>query len=187
MAEMRYHLFFSGKIIQGEDPAQVRLKVARIFSADQTTLTRLFSGTPVRIKSDVDQETAARYRLTLREAGALIDIQPAHQVGKAAGTILNPASSEALTLFPPNTGSLIDCAPRVQPATIPLDENLNLAPAGADIDQSAPTLAKRFDTGDLTLGAANSGTLEDCQPKVEPAPVADISRLRLEQPEDANL
>ncbi|MCP4283502.1 MAG: hypothetical protein GY792_03480 [Gammaproteobacteria bacterium] len=185
MADSLFDLYFSGKISKGEELEQVRLKVSRIFSADNETLDRLFSGKPVRIKSGVDQDTAIRYRVALRDAGALLDIRPQRTTSETA---LSPTETEpktTLSALPPNTGDLTDCAVPVDPFPLPDISNIILAPAGVDIDESDLVPPQNFNTDGLTLAAPNTGSLEDCRPPVEAKPIPDINHIELIQDETA--
>ncbi len=208
----RFDIFFSGQIMAGQDETAVRARLGRIFNATPEQLDRLFSGRPVKIKAGVDIEKAGRYRVSFRNAGALIEIKP------AAATTATPAAAPRkppppagarMELLPARTGSLIDCAPRVAPAVIPgaerlafgddstpLDDRppppparidtsgLTLGPARPDtaLDERPPPPPARIDTSGLTLGPANTGSLEDCQPPAEAVRIPDISALEIVAP-----
>ena len=182
MTDPLYDLYFSGQLIEDQELAQVRLKVGKIFGADEAMLDRLFSGKPVRIKAGVHQDSAVKYRVAFRDAGALVEIRPA---GGESQTQTTPKRAQAdgdnLALLPPNTGSLIDCAPKVPAAIIPDISDLVLDPAGTAIDTSSPPPPSPIDTGSLTVAPAHSGTLEDCQIPVQPAVIGDISNLHLKE------
>jgi hypothetical protein len=169
MAEELYDIFFAGKTLPGEDPLEARRKVGSLFKADDEALDRLFSGTAVRVKTGVDQETAIKYRVVFRNAGALVEIRPSDQTA--------PVS---LTLLPPNTGSLIDCAPSIEALPLPDISDYTLSPAGAALDESRPVPDPAIDTSGLSLGPAGSGSLEEFHRSVEPAPIPDIDHLRLD-------
>lgn len=179
MTNTLYDLYFSGKITGADDLATVRLKVGKIFGADEKTLDLLFSGRSIRIKSGVDQETAIRYRVALREAGALLDIRPQQSATIEINSPPANQANEKFTLLPPKTGDLSDCATPITPFPLPDFSDIALAPFGVNIDESEPAPQKIIDTGDLTLGAANTGSLEDCRPIIEPKPIPDISHIEL--------
>lgn len=182
-----YDIYFSGQVMDGHDPAASRIQVGKLFKADAKQLEKLFSGTPIKIKSGVDEETATRYRVALRQAGALVEIRPSSLAAdsKSKNSIdsnaATPASSHEPTLLPPNTGSLIDCAATVIPQTLPKIDHLALAPAGSIIDASPAPEPAEIDTAGLSVNPANSGTLEDCKKEVAPYPIPDISHLDLDK------
>jgi hypothetical protein len=193
MPAQLFDIFFSGKIIEGHDPAEVKERIRRIFNAQDDQLQRLFSGEPVRIKGGADEEEASKYRVKFRDAGALVEIKLAQKAATDGDPAATPAVAETstadekddgLTLLPPNTGSLIDCAREVEPQEIPDISSLALSPEGTLIDESEQAPPADIDTSELTVGPAQSGTLEDCQQPVEPYPIPDISDLQMESSEE---
>jgi hypothetical protein len=186
MLTQTYDIYFSGQILDGNDPAETRIQVGRLFKADHNQLKKLFSGTPVKIRSGVDEETATKYRVTLRKVGALIEIKPSNVATDSKENIdaneAHPDTSEELTLLPPNTGSLIDCAPTIIPQPLPEIDHLSLASAGSIIDESPTPEPPQIDTNGLTISPAHSGTLEDYKKEVEPYPIPDITHLDLDEP-----
>jgi hypothetical protein len=158
MTSTLFDIFFSGQILQDQDIDQVKQAVAKIFKADDTMLERLFSGTPVRVKSGVDQETAIKYRVTFRQAGAIIDIKPTEssiEPSISAATPpqepLSPSDGDDMTLLPPRTGDLLDCA--IEPDATPIGDisYMALAPEGTDIDETEPPPNLNIDTSALEI------------------------------------
>ncbi|MCW8882345.1 MAG: hypothetical protein OQK92_08495 [Sedimenticola sp.] len=191
MAVQRYDIFFSGKTIENADPETVKQKIARIFNASGDQLEHLFSGASVKIKNNIDQDTAIKYRVAFKEAGALIEIRSADPVDPVKSETSNkPATTDpskataAMSLLPPNTGSLIDCAPTIQPAVIPDTDYLTLANPGTVLDESSSPAPISIDTSEFTLTPANTGSLEDCQIQKKPAPLPDISQLKIVESND---
>jgi len=188
MPAQYYDIFFSGKTVDGADLAEVKQNLDRIFNTGSEQLEHLFSGNSVKVKGSVDQETAIKYRVAFRNAGALVDIQSADPVADPAKTAPSAAPQnqrkEIMTLLPPRAGSLIDCAPAIRPAPLPDISKLSLASPGALLDETPPPQARSIDTSNLELAPANTGTLEDCQIIKEPAVLPDISQLSIA--EDSN-
>ena len=186
MADSLFDLYFSGKTLAGNTDEEVRLKVGKIFGADNETLNRLFSGNPVRIKAGVNQETAIKYRVALRAAGAMLEITP----HKKSSVETNPRSdvrgAETFTLLPPNTGDLTDCAIPGDPLPLPDITDIVLAPTGVIIDESKQPPRRMINTDGMTLTAPNTGTLEDCRPAVKARPIPDISHIDLVRDDPTN-
>ncbi len=187
MFSKTYDIIFSGQLMEGRNLDETRQQIGQIFKANENQLDLLFSGKPVTIKSGVDDETATKYRLAFRKAGAIIDIKPstipADNSGETADTAASShATSEELTLLPPNTGSLIDCAKQVTPQPIPDTDHISLASAGAVIDESPDPEPAEIDTSSLSVNPPNSGSLEDCKKEVEPYSIPDISHLDMDKP-----
>jgi len=186
MPTQTYDIFFSGQIMDGKDPVETRLRVGTLFKVNHDQLERMFSGTSIRIKSNVDEETASQYRAAFRNAGALIEIRPSSREDKGS---VNPDSTstpqsdptEAMTLLPANTGSLEDCAVTVTPQPLPNISHISLASAGVILDNSPQPKAPEINTDNLSVAPANSGTLEECGKEVKPYPIPDISYLDLDE------
>ncbi len=156
MTDTLFDIFFSGQILQGYEIEPVKRAVADIFKADDAMLDRLFSGTAVRVKAGVDQETAIKYRVTFRQAGAIVDIKPsaATQYNSASAPEQSTASGEeedGLTLLPPKTGSLIDCAVEEEATQIGDLSYMSLAPEGTELDDTEPPPALDIDTSKLKI------------------------------------
>jgi hypothetical protein len=208
MPAPEYDIYFSGRIIEGRDPEQVREKIGKLFKMEPEQVAQLFSGKAARIKAGVDQDTAVKYRTSFQKAGAQIEIRPVTK--EAAIDEERAESGEAMTLLPPKTGSLIDCAPEIGPAPIPdisalnlssegsiLDETeeiptleidtseLILAPVASDLGEEKEVPPANIDTGELSVSPPQTGTLEDCHTEKEPTPIPDISRLHLEDEEES--
>ncbi|OOZ37740.1 hypothetical protein [Solemya velesiana gill symbiont] len=197
-----FDIYFSGQIIEGNDPDQVKQKIAQMFKADAAQVERMFSGKPIRIKSGVDQDTAIKYRGAFKNAGALIDIKPAGKEAQEQGP-------ESMSLLPPRTGSLEECQVPVKPAPIPDISNLDLSPPGTIVDEHEPLPQAEIDTSslsldpegvtidesepvpdadintdDLDLNPPKTGSLEDAHTEPEPAVIPDVSALHLEEDDD---
>lgn len=187
MLTQTYDIYFSGKIIDGNDPTETRVQVGKLFKANHNQLEKLFSGNPVKIRSDVDEETATKYRITLQKVGALVEIKPSSTTTtNSIETRDNNNDSrhdatDNLTLMPAGTGSLIDYAPIVTPQPLPETDHLSLAPTGTIIDESPDPKPVEINTDGLSVNPANSGTLEDCKKEVEPYPIPDITHLELDK------
>jgi hypothetical protein len=182
MPNQTYDIVFSGQLIEGGDLAQARHRLSNLFKANDNQLDRLFSGKPIVIKSGVDDETATKYRVAFRNAGALVDIRPSTKTPESSTNDTSPNNKpDALTLLPPNTGSLIDCAKEVTPQPIPDISFMSLVSSDAVIGESPEPKPAEIDTSHLTVSPANSGTLEDCKKKIEPYPIPDISHLDIDK------
>ncbi|MEM8561769.1 MAG: hypothetical protein AAGF57_06020 [Pseudomonadota bacterium] len=73
----RYNVYFLGQLQEGQQPHTVRANVAKLFNANEPTLTKLFSGHPQLIKRNCDRATALKYKQAIEKAGATPIIQTA--------------------------------------------------------------------------------------------------------------
>ncbi|WP_456379988.1 hypothetical protein [Thiolapillus sp.] len=198
--QQKFDIYFSGEILDGRDEQQVRETVGKLFKLSGDKLDALFSGEPKRIKKNLDVEQSGRFRAAFRKAGAIVQIVVAGEKPpeEAPATAAKPgsASSSGLKLAP--VGSDLNPLPRdiehgIQAPAIHAAE-LEIAPIGPVPADSAPQPAD-IDTSNLQAAPAESGSLEEFAPAVEPAPLPDISSLEIarddrpaqqDRPESAN-
>ncbi|MCG8426486.1 MAG: hypothetical protein MI754_03910 [Chromatiales bacterium] len=186
MFDQRYDIYFAGEILPDQDTEKVRIAVGKIFNVTGPKLEHLFSGKPIRVKVDIDEETAVQYRVAFRDAGALVQIRP---TGSGPAPAAKPAQEKPSTqpqqtgsfeLLPANTGDLLDCAPPDPVFQEPNLTDITLAPAGETIVNPEPVPPAEIDTHNLTMSEPRTGSLEDIQIKREPQPIPDISHLHLD-------
>lgn len=176
-----FDIYFLGEMLPDADPEKVRRGVARLFKIQESAVDRLFSGKPVRVKQEVDADTASRYRAAFRDIGALVQILPSGSPTPAAKPAPTPAAPDlprdGVTAGAGQTRAPSDRhqADPVPAAAITAD----LAEPGAILDHRAPPAPAEIDTSALEALPPNSGTLEDCRADKPPQPIPDISHLRL--------
>lgn len=188
-----YEVTFSGQMVEGADPQQVRLAVQRLFNASEQTLEQFFSGRRIVVKRGLDRETAEKYRQVFASAGALVEVtggavaEPAVEpqmsaaaapdVSEGAGEI--PGKGEALpTLRVAPRDEYMAAFSHVQAP------DFGLAAAGEDLLQNKPEVTEvEVDVSGISLAPVGSD-LEQL-PGTEPVAVPDISHLQLEDPEEA--
>jgi hypothetical protein len=199
-----YDVYFSGKLLKGQDRDEVQKKIGAIFKLEGPRLQHLFSGKPVAIKKNLDMDQASKYRVVFREAGALVDIRPtgSEQPPASPPPAEKEANSASLSLSSVNGYDLSDCTAPVEPQEIPdidylslekpgviLDDTPSVEPLEIDtselvLDMPGATLAPasspptaRIDTSNLQLDPPNQGSLEAYQQQVEPVPLPNIDHL----------
>lgn len=174
MSQERFDIFFSGELLPDQSPDTVREWLGQQFKLQGAALDQLFSGSPVRIKQNVDMDTAGRYRAAFRKAGALVDIRLVAPAAPAAAE-----GGDEPELLPPNTGSLEEFAPEVTPADIPDISHMDLGSPDQPIDATPPPPPADIDTGELSALPPNSGDLSDCVQDKPARPIPDISGITL--------
>ena len=70
----KYRLVFRGEILEGHHKALVKRRLQELTQADEAWMEKLFSGSSVVIKQDVDRKTAARYQAQFKQAGGRLRI-----------------------------------------------------------------------------------------------------------------
>lgn len=155
MSEQRYDLIFRGDIVLGQDLAQVKARLQQLFKADAARIDALFSGRPVTLKRDLDEESAKKYQQVLARAGAEVTLASAGELKAARPKGLTLAPVGALLLRPreryqrpeievdisalslkPATGHLLEAAERMETPIDPVEvPDFTLAEVGALLDQ----------------------------------------------------
>ncbi len=180
-----FDVYFAGKTATGQDPAEVKARIGRMFKLQDDKLEILFSGKPGRIKANLDAEEAEKYRRVFLKAGGLISIVPAGSNPPAPEPSHEPISgpepaADGIQLSPANTGSLIDTAKPSTTFDLSSADHLSLSPADA-LPPDAPVKAS-FDlenTSHFEILPANAGSLKDCSEKKAAVQIPDISSIKL--------
>jgi len=182
MSAVLFEIAFHGELIPGADAQQTRQNLMRLFQADEQRIAVLFSGRRMIIKNRLDAATAERYRATLAQAGALVEVAPMAETLEATAAPAETAKPRPVATAPSavERGAL-SVAPRdaVMAAFVDVQApDFGLAPVGADLqDQAAPVAPPRVDLSHLSLAPVGS----DLGPASEPLPVAvpDTDHLTL--------
>lgn len=171
--ETRYNVYFAGQLLEGQELAAVRTRMARLFNADEATLEKLFSGKTQLVKRDCDKATALKYKQAIEQAGARPVIKAvADTVAVTAGAAPSPRAMTAaekiaaLAAAPDRAMAQEEpveatAAPATATSTAAAQENndgddpgINLAPAGTAVlqpgERQAP-LSSQVRTPDLEV------------------------------------
>jgi hypothetical protein len=70
----KYRLVFRGEILEGHHKAVVKRRLQEALQLDEPRMEKLFSGSPIVVKRDADQTTAARYQTIYKKAGGLLRV-----------------------------------------------------------------------------------------------------------------
>ena len=161
----RYNIYFAGQLLEGQDLATVRSKLAKIFNANEQMLDKLFSGKTQLLKQDCDKATALKYKQAIEGAGA----QPVIKAVAAAPVETSPvtpamssaekiaalaAAPEEIRYGSSNEPAAAAAAPAQGDSTV---EGVSLAPAGSDVlreDERSTPVARDIDTSGLTVDAS---------------------------------
>lgn len=187
-----YEIAFSGQMVAGADPLQVRQAVQRLFNASEQMLEQLFSGRRVVVKRGLDRAAAEKYRQAFARAGALVEvasdavITPETEQQVAATTSTGgPASADAAT----ETGEglpTLEVAPRdeyMAAFSHVQAPDFGLAATGEDLQQSKPAVAA-VEVDVSGIGLAPVGSDLGQLPGAEPVSVPDTSHLQVQELDD---
>jgi len=133
MADEKYDLVFRGELEPGADLAEVKQNLSRLFKMDLARIEALFSGKAIVLKRGLDAETAGKYRVAIRKAGASIAVSQSQPAAAPAGTPVRPSTSAS-----------------------PAAQNQQKAPVGDSGESSRPTPASPVPSGVATEAGAFS-------------------------------
>jgi uncharacterized Tic20 family protein len=71
----QYKLVFEGRILEGQNLAEVKKRFAGLLKSDIKKIDRLFVGAPVILKKNIDYPTASKFKEALRAAGVVCEIK----------------------------------------------------------------------------------------------------------------
>jgi hypothetical protein len=165
-----YDIVFSGALLAGRDPAQVRAELARLFKTDAAGIERLFCSQPVIIKKGADRQTADKYRAALEKAGAVCEIRARPPADKAAD------APERMILAP--AGAMLTTPARITPPVYDLD-HMSLAAVGMDILEGVDTAAAPPLYDLAAYSVAPPGSDLDTATQPAPAVLPDIGALTM--------
>lgn len=177
----RYEIAFSGQLLPGAVPEQVRANLIRLFQADEQRIALLFSGRRVVIKSDLDEAAAEKYRASFERAGALAEVRNLDAAAPAAASSAAPATQPIPAPAPVAAGG-----GKVQPrdeymaAFADVDApDFGIAPLGADLQEAkADPAAPALDLSGISLAPVGSDMGE--VPREAGGPPPDTSHLKLQ-------
>jgi len=73
--EKRYKILYSGKVAKGRDLDEVKRNLKSLFKASDSKIEQLFSGKVFVIKDSVDYESAMKYQMAFKTAGAVCKVK----------------------------------------------------------------------------------------------------------------
>jgi hypothetical protein len=199
----RYNVYFAGQLLEGQELASVRDKLAKLFNADQQTLEKLFSGKAQLLKRDCDKATALKYKQAMERAGAEPVIKASQSAAateqppppkpapdktmSAAEKIAALAAAPDKSGYSPEESSTLSEEPSTRPEESstgsaeqqpePGQAGINLAPAGSGVlreDERSEPVVRDIDTAGLEVDAATQRLSEEPPP---PPPAPDTSHL----------
>lgn len=149
MNNSTFAVVFSGELVAGANPEQVKANFAQLFKVDVVKVAPMFGGQAVIIKKGVDEATAKKYQQALLQVGALSQV--IDQAASTTSPLLNTTTASSAVASPPFTPGL----------------QASLAEPGAILKDPEPTVELQVDTSHLSMGAVG-------EVLIEPQPVAEF-------------
>lgn len=179
MSDRRFEVIFRGDVVPGQSLMDVKRRLAELFSAPAAKVEQMFSGRPVVIKRDLDEEAAARYRVALKDAGALVELRPVDpdsQIGKdtnRADKADGPSGQKTV-------------APQFGPENSKAEETIGVAPVGADVlppEYRRDFTPREVDTSYMTVDEPGADVLKEDERSPPIERDVDTSHLSVKDPE----
>lgn len=178
MSEEKYDLVFRGQLAKSVERQTAVRNIAQLFKVDIARAEALFSGKTTVLKRGLDLDTANKYRVTIKKAGALVEVvldqntrqKPASEA--AAGSSIQQPVEEVKTGTQFETQTL---------STSELTTTVGVYPDGAPARQIAPEDVPQVP--DLGLEPVGADVLKESERALEQAVAVDISGISLKEPE----
>ena len=157
-----YRLVFRGEVLEGQHKAVVKQRLGELLKLDGPRLDALFTGKAVTVRKAADTETAARFQVAFKRAGARLRVVPVET---------EPAPEPAV---PAATAPVTQAA--ATPAAVITAPGYQLAPVGASLqDAGKAATPVAVDTSHLSIAAA--GTPLSNPSSAAPSTPPDVSYL----------
>ena len=176
MSDELFEVAFSGEVLGGENPEDVKARVGKMFNADEAKVAQLFSGNRIVIKKNIDQQTATKYQNALNKAGAGCEVRsmtPKAETAPVEGAVAPvvetaPAAEPAASVNsepPPPVEPAVDSDVAPPPQTDPLgitgdqieDLSASIAPVGSVLrDDIEEPEAPQIDLSGLDVAPVGS-------------------------------
>ncbi len=180
--EPLYNIHYAGEVLEGQDPAAVRVRLGKLFKAPEATLDKLFSGQPQLLKRDCDKATALKYKKAMEQAGAKPLISAASNPGQASSSPPEPdpakpaaqaqsaAERIAALAAAPDVGYRKETpAPVAEPAAVARDDGLSVNPAQGELLR--PDERREDVVSDIDVSAFSAqGDYQRLEAEAAPAP-----------------
>ena len=188
MSEQHFEVVFRGDVEPGQSVMDVKDGLAKLFKADPARIEQMFSGKPVVIKSNLDEDTALHYQSSLQKVGALVEIrstQPADSVvaTDTQNSNIQGSDSQDDDLEDENSSQGDTQDSQESDPLEDFDFDFDVAPVGADV--LPDTHKKEFvpadvDTSHLTVSEAGTDVLEKKDQRSYEDRDVDTSHLSVE-------
>ena len=192
MSEQHFDVVFRGDVESGQSVMIVKEGLAKLFKADAARIEQMFSGKPVVIKSNLDEETALHYQSSLKKVGAIVEIRSNQPADLAVATDTQNSNIQGED---PQDDNLEDKSssqgdtPDSQESDPLEDFDFDVAPVGADVlpdGHKKEFVPADVDTSHLTVSETGSDVLEKKDQRSYEDRDIDTSHLSVEAMEESN-
>ncbi len=171
MTEELYNVVFKGELVRSFELATVKNNISQLFKMTGPKLEALFSGKTIILKRNLNFESATKYRVAIKKAGARVDlVSVANTASASAPTQSAPESAKGKAVF----GEVASAAPVAPSPSTPVPAEVA---EGGGAEQAAPLAS-----GDVfSLAPVGADVLSDAEREHLPVPEIDTSGLSVKE------
>jgi len=157
----RYRLVFRGEVLEGQHKAVVKQRLGATLKLEGERLDAMFTGKAVTIRKDADTDTAARFQIAFKRAGARLRVLPVvvdaaePELSGAAAASGSPLAQTGAFQLAPVGATLAEPRPAAPVPAVDI-AHLSLASPGAVLGEPRPATAPMPDVSHLTVAAPGS-------------------------------
>jgi hypothetical protein len=170
-----FRLVFRGEVLAGQHKAVVKQRLGAVLKLDGPRLEALFTGKPVTVRKFADGETAARFEIAFKRAGARLRIVPIDAAPEAKAAPASAAAGFDLAAPGARLQEPVDAAPAAVDTS-----HLTIAEVGADMAPRKAPAEPVIDLDEIDFEIAPPGARMADAVDSEPPPAPDTSHLRLQ-------
>lgn len=185
MNEEKYDLVFKGQLAKSVDINVAKRNLSALFKISPEKTDALFSGKPVVLKRNLDADSANKYRVAIKKAGALVDLvlaaqptpvksQPERPRGKA---VFGPQDEASPQTRAEGKKSASDTIEYTTPVKTPVPQEA--APVQIKQDEIGSNSLRKIDTSAYSLAPAGADLLLAADKQAVEAPEIDLSAFSL--------
>ncbi len=178
-----YKLVFRGVLAKGVDAKSAKRNIGQLFKIDAKKVDAMFSGKPTVLKRQLTLDVANKYRVAIKKAGALVDVE-LQQAAPAKATYTLPSEPQAEKVpgaIPGTEASVTEQAASTEQA----EEGFQLAPVGADLlefSEKRKVQPRELDTSSLSLKEQSGNLLNADEYEIVEGLTLDFDGLNLAEP-----
>lgn len=190
MSDRRFEVIFRGDVVPGQSLLDVKQRLSELFGAPPAKVEQMFSGRPVVIKRDLDEEAAERYRIALKDAGALVELRyvdPDREIANSTASADEKPASAADPADAKNSSLGRQTSdPKPDPKNPMVGEAIDIAPVGADVlpsEYRRDFTPREVDTSYMTVDEPGVDVLKEDEKSPLVKRDVDTSHLSVKDPE----
>lgn len=153
MSDDKFDVVFKGELVRSFEPSVVKKNIGQLFKIGGEKLDALFSGKIIVLKRNLDFDSATKYRVAIKKAGARVDLVPVEPIVDTSAAI----SSERKVVLAQSgegVGQALQNAAYSEGSESEDEYTMTIAPAGSDIlkaSEREEVIVNEIDISSITL------------------------------------